>query len=90
MSNEENGKNLPVMGFRVKDVKVTLWENKFKVGDKDVVGRSFQVSRIYKDQDDKWGSTFSFGVGDMDKLIFSLEELKRRLFVVNDDKHKEE
>jgi len=75
--SEESKK--PEMKMRVNNVVLTLWNND------DI--KSFQLEKIYTVQNDKkedeWKSTKSFNVVDVDKLIFLLEEFKRKHFKVD-------
>jgi len=75
--SEESKK--PEMKMRVSNMVLTLWNND------DI--KSFQLEKIYTVQNDKkedeWKSTKSFNVVDVDKLIFLLEEFKRKHFKVD-------
>lgn len=76
MSEKEIKK--PEMKMRVNNVVLTLWNND------DI--KSFQLEKIYTVENEKkeneWKSTKSFNVSDVDKLIFLLEEFKRKHFKV--------
>jgi len=75
--SEESKK--PEMKMRVSNIVLTLWNND------DI--KSFQLEKIYTIQNDKkedeWKSTKSFNVADVDKLIFLLEEFKRKYLKVD-------
>ena len=76
----------PVFVRRVSDVKLVAWEN---VNGDGVKSLSLNLEKIYK-KDDKWFSTKSFGLVDIDKIVFLLTESKRSLFPVVDDLRKKD
>ena len=59
MSNQT--KQRPAHEIRIGAVKATIWPNETSAG----VRHNVSLSRLYKDTDDKWQQTESFGRDDL-------------------------
>jgi len=64
----------PKHNIRVGACQVAIWENRAKVKGADVTFLSAQVSRGYKDKNDEWQKTDSFGLNDVPKIILALNK----------------
>ena len=57
----EENKNKPVNKYRSGQVVLTIWEN-----ERDgKLFRSYQLEKSYKDKDDNWQTTSSYGKNDL-------------------------
>ncbi len=71
--NEKETKK-PKENIRIGACQVAIWENVHKVDGNDVSFMSAQVSRGYKDKNDEWQKTDSFGYNDIPKIILALNK----------------
>ena len=47
----------PVQALRMRNVKVSVWENRVEQGDDEVVRRSASIGKRYRDKDGNWHDT---------------------------------
>lgn len=64
-----NAKARPVHEIRLGRVKAAIWENETQNG----VRHNVTVSRLYKDDDNQWRDTSSFGRDDLPLVIKVLD-----------------
>lgn len=74
----------PDLVLRVADCKVVVWANDVDIKGVKEIRKSFNLEKIFK-VDDVWKSTNSFNISDLDKVIYLLNELKRKTFPVHSD-----
>lgn len=82
MSNRSNGQqqqdqrspNRPVHTIRYGTIKVAIWRNMVDVGNASMARYNVTASRSYKDGDEQWHDTQSFGYDDLLILAKALNE----------------
>ncbi len=82
--------NKPKKNIRFGAVQVAVWSNTRKVNGVDVEFLSAQVSRSYKDKNDEWQKTDSFGMNDIPKLVKALDEAYLSMIKKDSDEEQEE
>ena len=71
---EKKEKILPEKKIRVGNVTATIWSNKRKVGKDEFESKSIVIERNYKNQQDEWNATNSFGINDLAKVELVVRE----------------
>jgi len=69
--NTENG---PEKKFRAGCVSATVWSNKVKKNGSEIEMKSVSIERSYKDKNDQWKSTNTFGASDIPKALLVLSK----------------
>ena len=64
----------PVKKFKAGQVNCALWENEITVNGRIVSKMNATLERRYKDKNDKWQSSNSFGRNDIPLAIYCLEK----------------
>ena len=62
----------PVKKFRAGQVNCALWENELTVNGRSITKLNATIERRYKDKNDKWQSSNSFGRNDIPLAIYCL------------------
>ena len=81
-------KNKPKQNIRIGACNVAVWSNIREVNKEDVEFLSAQISRSYKDKNDEWKTTDSFGVSDVPKIILALQKAYDYMVTNKDDEEK--
>lgn len=73
---EKEIKNLPVFKVRCRGVSGTVWKNEKEKDGKKFDVFSVNITKSYKDKDDNWKNTDSYGAED----LHAVEVVARRCY----------
>lgn len=76
--------NKPKLKVRAGSISATVWENEADIKGAKVKVNNVTLEKNYKDKDDKWQTTNSYGLHDLPKVIWVLTDVYKKL-VINEE-----